>query len=240
MRIGVKTYEPSDWLVVRVTAAVPSFVNASFAPGITEPLVSRIVPRIAPVSTCALAPATTTRRAGKIDAHHAESLLRHFIASASYTGGVGCSKRFYGKSKPASTYTSTQNIGQSASLKNAEFLEGFTRGHSALQSLFDGLFAPRLFERSLKNVSLRCPRNNADAIQVTENDIAGFDARTRDFDRHTVVHDLAARVLVLRVGSVRESGEPELHDASGIAGIAVQHRSGGAAMDRARAHQFAP
>ena len=51
-----------------------------------------------------------------------------------------------------------------ASLKNAVFLERFARRHSLLQSLPDGLFPPRLFERPSKNVLLRRPRNKADAI----------------------------------------------------------------------------
>src|ERR1017187_3538408 len=125
-------------------------------------------------------------------------------------------------------------------LENAEFLERLERGHSLLQGLADGLPPAGLFEGSSKHILFHFPRNHAHAIQVAENDIAGFDARTRHLDRHAVVHHLSARALVLRVASMREGGKTEVQDAPGIAGIAVYHDSRGAAMDGAGAHQFAP
>jgi hypothetical protein len=44
-------YSPADLLVVEIDCPVPRLVRVTLTPGITEPLVSRTVPDIEPVST---------------------------------------------------------------------------------------------------------------------------------------------------------------------------------------------
>jgi hypothetical protein len=44
-------YSPADLVVVEIDCPVPEFVRVTLTPGITEPLVSRTVPDIEPVST---------------------------------------------------------------------------------------------------------------------------------------------------------------------------------------------
>src|ERR1035438_5359462 len=56
---------------------------------------------------------------------------------------------------------------------------GLASRHSLLQGLPDGFLPTGFFERPSKDVPLRFPGNNADAIQVAEDNIAGTDARTR-------------------------------------------------------------
>ena len=73
-----------------------------------------------------------------------------------------------------------------------------------LRGLCGRLFLAGFLEGAGKHFLFGGAGNDADAVEIAEDNVAGCDARLADLNGNTEVNDLAARALVLRITAVRE------------------------------------
>src|SRR2546421_2295376 len=90
-----------------------------------------------------------------------------------------------------STRDDTDGVAQVAianwrSSHDAEFCECLDRAHSFANGLGDAFFAAGFLQGGVEDVGFGALRDDANAVQVAENDIAGLDAHAVDLDRNAI------------------------------------------------------
>src|SRR5579875_3196893 len=107
------------------------------------------------------------------------------------------------------------------------------RGSRACRTVFDlaahQLLSGFLFQRGLDHLLLEEARDNHNTIEVAEDEVAGLDEHTPDFNCAAEVGDGGADARILREAAAAEHGPVLLEDLWRVAVEAVEHSPGGAA-----------
>ena len=125
-------------------------------------------------------------------------------------------------------------------LKNSVLSEGGFRRHAFFESFADGFLLARFLKGAGEDLLLDGAGNNADSIEIAEDNVSGDDARLADLNGNTVVDDLAARALILGIAAARKRRKAQRKDAARVARVAIDNSAGRAAFAGAHTHQLAP
>ena len=83
-------------------------------------------------------------------------------------------------------------------------------GHAFFENLANGLLLARSLEGAGQNLLFTGAGNDADTIEIAEDNVSGHDACLADLNRNAEVDDLAARALVLAIATAEKVGNPSV------------------------------